>query len=277
MIRWSEPGALAAEPGVLFGWYPDGTLIGGASAVVVFAVLDELDYQAGAPAPPDLGGVGRLDELDFVAGGQTVGDELTDDDIIAFRWAAGDRMVINVVRIRYDFDAVSGEFTKENAFLADDSLMMFGKRPELLIESQGFHPVDKSPAPAAVQQRALTVFKRFANPPPVLEVEVFYRRHTWEVGDLIRVSSAFIPNVVTGRLGLDGEVFEIIQQRVEFAPTGKLVMTLLDVEALTPQTAPTVVTPGDSTPGASMLSAQIGESSLGGVAGDATVTGPAVH
>jgi hypothetical protein len=212
-----------------------------------------------APAGDVYHGVGfsgAEDGILFDAGGcQSVGgrtregacvDELTDDDIIGQqgRWISGDRLVINRVIFSIDWDALNDIFTKHVVYSFAASIKKFGLRPALKIPSQGIRSspvlcagvIGNVPVGCGIAQldeRAFNIGARFADPPQVLELECFYRKHTWEVGDVICVSSSFIPNRVLGRRELDHEAFEIINIRSEFAPQGKLVLTLLDVEAIT--------------------------------------------
>jgi hypothetical protein len=181
--------------------------------------------------------VAVLDDLDLLAGGLVVSEELTDLDIISVRWGAGDRQIINRVIAEYDWDHATSEYTKRSGYIANASERKYGPREALRITSKGFH-TSLGGSQEAVDARAFDVLKRYADPPPVIELEVLYRRHAWEVGDLISVTSSFIPNALTGAYGITDEIFEILNLRVLFAPAGRLVVTLLDVQAITPQAAP---------------------------------------
>ena len=174
-------------------------------------------------------------------------DTLTDDDIIRGRWQAGDRLIINRVIFSIDWDYVTQQFTKHVVYTFGDSVKKYGLRPAMRIESRGIRSTP-TPCGAAgtvgcgisqLDERAFNLGARFADPPPMLNLEIFYRKHTWEPGDIICVTSAFVPNVVSGLRGIDDEAFEIINIQQQFAPEGKIILTLLDVEAITLPTLPT--------------------------------------
>lgn len=177
-------------------------------------------------------------------------DTLTDNDIISGDWRAGDSAIINEVIFSVDWDEDLGEYTKHLIYRADDSIAKYGRRTPLQISSKGIqtnpnHGCSRC-AYTMMDERAYNVFARFADPPPTLEVAVFYRKHAWQVGDLICVTSAFVPNTVTGLRGIDEEKFEIVNIRYDFAPEGKVILTLLDVEAITLPREPIRWSPEDN-------------------------------
>ncbi len=168
-------------------------------------------------------------------------DELTDDDIIRGRWQAGDRLIINRVIFSIDWDYLTGQFTKHVVYTFGDSVRKYGLRPAMRIESKGIRSTPTACGAfgsvgcgiAMLDERAFNLAARFADPPPMLNLEIFYRKHTWEPSDVICVTSAFVPNVVSGRRGIVDEAFEVINVQQQFAPEGKVILTLLDVEAIT--------------------------------------------
>jgi hypothetical protein len=168
-------------------------------------------------------------------------DELTDDDIIRGRWQAGDRLIINRVIFSIDWDYLQGVFTKHVVYTFSDSVRKYGLRPAMRIESRGIRSTPTACGAfgvvgcgiAMLDERAFNLGARYADPPAMLNLEIFYRKHTWEPGDIICVTSAFVPNIVTGRRGITDEAFEIINIQQQFAPEGKIILTLLDVEAIT--------------------------------------------
>ena len=167
-------------------------------------------------------------------------DTLTDDDIIRGRWQAGDRLVINRVIFSIDWDHVTQQFTKHVVYTFTDSVKKYGLRPAMRIESKGIRsaPVDCGGQTVAcglsmLDERAFNIGARYADPPPLLNLDIFYRKHTWEPSDIICVTSAFVPNTISGRRGITNEAFEIINIQQQFAPEGKIILTLLDVEAIT--------------------------------------------
>jgi hypothetical protein len=174
-------------------------------------------------------------------------DTLTDDDIIRGRWQAGDRLIINRVIFSIDWDHVTQQFTKHVVYTFQDSVKKYGLRPAMRIESKGIRSTPTQCGSvgivgcglAILDERAFNLGARYADPPPLLNLEIFYRKHTWEPSDIICVTSDFVPNVVTGLRGIEDEAFEIINIQQQFAPEGKIILSLLDVEAITLPNPPT--------------------------------------
>lgn len=164
--------------------------------------------------------------------------ELTDEDIISGRWAAGDGLVINRVIFSIDWDWEFQQFTKHVIYTFPDSVAKYGLRPALLIPSKGLHSnrcnEDLPPECFLVtlDERVLSVAERYTDPPPVLILDLFYRNHYIEPADIVCLTSSWIPNLVTGARGIDGEAFEVLTVNTTLAPEGKVTVTLIDVEAV---------------------------------------------
>jgi hypothetical protein len=167
-------------------------------------------------------------------------DTLTDDDIIRAKWQSGDRLVINRVIFSIDWDHLTQQFTKHVIYTFGPSVKKYGLRPAMRIESKGIRSAPtacngsvQGCALSMLDERAFNLGARFADPPPMLNADIFYRKHTWEPSDIICVTSAFVPNTIAGRRGITNEAFEIVNIQQQFAPEGKIILTLLDVEAIT--------------------------------------------
>ena len=154
-------------------------------------------------------------------------DELTEDDLIAFRWDSGDAQIINQVVAELDYDAEQGVYTKTLIYSDDVSIQRYGPRPPVRIQSQGLR--SELFGEEFLDRRAREIFSRFGTPPAVLRVEVFYRKHAWEVGDVICFSSAHTPNLDISGRGLAGAPFEAVELRPQFATDGKVIATLLRI------------------------------------------------
>jgi hypothetical protein len=173
-------------------------------------------------------------------------DQLNEVDLISFRWATGDRGIINRVLIEYDWDATASTFTKRVLYEHTESIRRYGPRPPLTISSTGLQT--SAASTAFLDARVTDVFKRFGNgPAPVLQVETFYRRHAWDAGDIVGITSSHIPNLLRGERAISDEAFELVDCRPQFGDKGRLVATLVDVEAMTDQPDPFSVRGGGFT------------------------------
>lgn len=153
-------------------------------------------------------------------------DDITDDHIVQFGWAMGDSSIVNVVIVEYDFDHVEDRFTIRTTFRYNKSIEDYGERDPLLIQSRGlkteFHGLEIATI------RARGVFARLAIPPVIIETILVYQKHLYEVGDIICVSSQFIPNRSTGLRGINAVPFEIISQKIDIAEKGRVHLRLLE-------------------------------------------------
>ena len=152
-------------------------------------------------------------------------------DIISGKWRSGDGLIINRVIFDTDWDWEVQQFLRHVIFTFDDSVKTYGVRPAMRIPARGIQG-----APSMLEQRAATIAERFADPPAVLDLDLFYSQHMYEPGDRVIVTIPWLPNLVTGARGIEGEVFEVINVMPSFAPQGKVTVTLLDVEAITATT-----------------------------------------
>lgn len=164
-------------------------------------------------------------------------DTLTDDDIErdSWGWAPADREIINQVTIRFDYDddlesPTSGQYLTEKTYEFQESIDAFGKKQALEINSKGMR--SELGGDGQADERASLIFLRFGYPPPLFRCDkVFFRKNAWVVGDLICVTSDYIPNPETGLYGIADQMMQII----DIAPDltgGFLSVTLLDVASL---------------------------------------------
>ncbi len=171
-----------------------------------------------------------------------VPETLTSADLISAEWVAGDPLIINRVVTEYDYDTPSAPevFGTRRVYSFDASIRKYGLRPVLLLSCPGVRGSEGN-AETILDDRAFLVGKRYADPPPALRCRVFYRRHTWEVGDLLKVTYDKVPDVRTGRRGLTNEVMEIVDmQPAGWGAEGALLLTLLHTGAIALPPAPSV-------------------------------------
>ena len=170
---------------------------------------------------------GTLTEPCFVSAELCI-DDITDDHIVSFGWAMGDRAIVNVVIVEYDFDHLEDRFTLRSTFRYDPSIDEFGERDPIIIQSRGlkteFHALEMATI------RARGVFARLAIPPVIIETTLVYQKHLYEVGDIVCVSSQFVPNRLTGLRGINAVPFEIISQKIDIAQKGRVGLRLLEAD-----------------------------------------------
>jgi hypothetical protein len=157
------------------------------------------------------------------------------------RYKPGDRLIINVVEIWYDWDHANSTFQTRQVWVEPASITKYGRQPPLVIEDRGL--ASDLGAQEIADDRTNRVFARYADPPDVLEVAGHWDHLVRDVGDIVRATFPRIPNRRTGLRGLANEVMEVTDLSPIFPFTEGAVahvrMTLLHTGAIT---APAPVT-----------------------------------
>src|SRR5262249_14624363 len=95
-------------------------------------------------------------------------------DIISGKWAAGDQIIINRCIFSVQYDRPTASFHRHYVYSFNDSIAKYGVRPALMIKSQGIGGCGGTADLGALDQRALNIGIRFADPPAQLELTLFY-------------------------------------------------------------------------------------------------------
>jgi hypothetical protein len=178
----------------------------------------------------------------------SINADFGENDIISGKWAAGDQLIINRIIFSVQWDRVTSQFLRHYVYSFDSAIAKYGVRPSLVVKSKGIGGCGGSANLGALDQRALNIGIRFADPPAQLELTVFYRRHVLEPGDRVRVTCPWIPNLISGARGLVDEEFEVVAINYGYAAGGIVTMSLLDVEAITVPGNPSVIFPPEPPP-----------------------------
>lgn len=167
---------------------------------------------------------------------------LTEADILSWQWQGGEAQIVNQIEFQYDWHlpVALARYSKRQRYTSGQgdggSYDKYGPRPLFRLASKGIKTA--TGGQAILDDRAAQFFKRYADPPPVLSVGVRYGRHELDVGDVVAVTHARIPNRLTGLRGLAGHVFEVIDLQPFFGREGKLQLILLFTGAIVLPSAP---------------------------------------
>lgn len=171
-------------------------------------------------------------------------NELAREDIIRFGWRLGDDMIVNQVIAKFDFNATTGVFQTIKVYTFQASINKYGLRDPVVIESKGVRT--SLDGIAIMADRAIEIGKRFSEPPVVLDLGILYRRHNFEIADVVEVTHNLIPDPLTGLRGLTRERFEVWRSQPNFLANAfqeGMSLTLLDVDSVLTVPAPEVTTP----------------------------------
>ncbi len=138
--------------------------------------------------------------------------EFTDANLVGAPVWTGNilaRYFFNEVDLSFDFDFRTGEFVSRTFYEDSNSQVKYGQTKTLPLKSRGMRTsvttlkiIDRFP---------LRVFKRFANPSPILRAKTFFSERLVEPGDVVRLTSSKIPNLQTGKRGVVAELVEVVR------------------------------------------------------------------
>lgn len=173
------------------------------------------------PSIPFEGGAALVPALEAVV----CIDDLTDKDIRAFDYAIADRTIRNIVVWDYDWDGT--RFTTRTTFRDEQSIVKYGEREIVYMQTKGVRTEDFGLA--LITLRAREILLRWSEPPPIFDGNIHYRKHRWDVADLICITSNFVPNLDTGLRGIIERIHEIVTLKVNFAENGGVEVTMYDI------------------------------------------------
>lgn len=128
------------------------------------------------------------------------------------------RYFFNEIDISYDWDFIQGIFVSRELREDATSQALFGQTKTRTFQSRGIR-VGALPGQFTINQldSFITRFlKRFSIPSPILKAGAFYSTRLLEAGDIVPVTTAFTPNLATGKLGMNNVLMEIIQIDPDF-------------------------------------------------------------
>lgn len=142
-----------------------------------------------------------------------------------------DRMeVTNEIVFRLDYDG--SEFRRELVYLEATSIGTYGRARQHVIESKGLRTV--LGADWVCQDVATRLFARFAGTPeglkggaPVVRVNAFFSTGPVWLGDYVTLSHPVMPDLITGDLGVEARLYEVIDRTPDYA-RGRMQYRLLD-------------------------------------------------
>ena len=152
-------------------------------------------------------------------------------------WAAGDRDVVNVVDVRYDWKptALPGggsqtrhDYQTRQQIEATRSIQVYGRRP---VNGMGRPHTwaglrSELGAQALIDRHVSLVFARWADPAPLVPVTVFYKHHNLDLGDFVTVTHPHWPDLGAGLRGVDGSLWQVLDLRPGFGAAGGVTLVL---------------------------------------------------
>lgn len=121
--------------------------------------------------------------------------------------------LINEVQFSYDYR--NGDFEKIVVYADAESINDRGVGDRTLeIECEGLDS-DVTDADAFMNRSVSRIFNRYAVPPIKINATVLFEKLVTETGDIIRFSNKFLPDLVTGSMGIDTQM-EVLKRTVDW-------------------------------------------------------------
>ncbi len=160
------------------------------------------------------------------------GTEVLDHDSIlggggnplAMAWDGNLSSVINDVTYLYDYDVVSDEFQNSVPLSSAASIAQYGKRA-IVIAARGIRS-ELPGSDSMVALRAAAILNRYKDAAPLVTATTILQKGLVEPGDIVRVTSALIPNRFTLARGVTNSLMEAIQRANNYS-VGTASFTLL--------------------------------------------------
>jgi len=142
----------------------------------------------------------------------TIAATITDDDLIGpprFQGNVLERYFFNEVDIQYDYDFKTGLYLSRALYEDSTSQVTFGDVRTKAVQSRGFR-TDVTGV-NRIDNWATRILKRFGIPSPVLKVKAFFNQSLLEPGDIVPLTSAFVPDLSRGIRGITNQLMEVVQ------------------------------------------------------------------
>jgi hypothetical protein len=168
---------------------------------------------------PVVTNAGKFSAVEFAEPTTSV-DTITDDDILkqngkpVIGWSGNFPYLTNFITYNYDYDEIAQNFASHLEFSDDLSIAAFGKYPTSL-DSRGLR-ASLSGTDTLISDRAQALLDRYSTSAPLLNIRTHLRKLTMEPGDIVSLTTAFLPNRFTKARSLTSALFEVIERRLAF-------------------------------------------------------------
>ncbi len=159
-----------------------------------------ISYKVYAPPLPDLV-TPVLDDKDLISKPTFEGNVLHD-------------LFFNEVDLSYDYDFVSGNFLTRLLDEDINSQTLFGVTKTQPYQSRGMRT--GTTGQKKIDRFTSRFLRRFSVPSPQIRSSAFYRRRLLELADVIPFSSAFLPDISRGVMGVNHLLLELVNCQPDF-------------------------------------------------------------
>jgi hypothetical protein len=139
--------------------------------------------------------------------------------------------LINNVVFEFDYKATgSARYKTTNNYVDTWSLRNWGERKPPVIKCRGIHGTNSDEGDYGgdeiISRAKDRMFRRFADPKPLIMGNVMVKRGLTEVGDVVALTHTKLPDPVSGSIGISGAFYEVTQKNTDFK-RGKIKVTML--------------------------------------------------
>ncbi len=120
----------------------------------------------------------------------------------------------NQLLFEYDWDAIAEEYFTRTLKTDADSITKFGEQPLRTYTSKGLRT--ELASQTFIDDRGGVILFRFADPPPIIELDCHFSELLIEAADHIRITDLRLPqNIRSGQRGFGLTTMEVVQQRID--------------------------------------------------------------
>lgn len=169
---------------------------------------------------PVITNAGKFSAVEFAvptAGVATITDDYVCKDKSGrplIGWAGNIPYLFNVVNYNYDVDEIKDQFASHFEDSDSVSTAFYGEYPNSF-DSHGLR-ASLSGTATLISARASALLERYAFGAPLINVRTFLAKLTIEPGDIISLTTAFLPNRATGARSITAGFFEVLERRLAF-------------------------------------------------------------
>lgn len=120
-------------------------------------------------------------------------------------------MFYNEIRLSFDWDFVTKTFGSLSFFEDLQSQATYNTTSTRTLESRGMRGGIGATGTPRIANWATRFLKRFSVPPPSLNGKLLYDKRLLEPGDVVPITSLYIPNLTTGKKGVVTKLMELVE------------------------------------------------------------------
>lgn len=144
---------------------------------------------------------------------------LTDTELIDMGMSRLDRTMVNELQIKYDYNEITSKYLTTVAYIDSDSIANHGVTNTMALKFKGVRST--SNGNEIISRVADRIFRMLATSTPKITGAMSFTKLLWEIGDVVEVSHAQLPDLSDGTLGITSKQMVLANVKPDFE-SGKI-------------------------------------------------------